>query len=423
MADISASMVMELRQRTGLGMMECKKALTEVGGDLAKAEELLRIRSGAKASKAAGRIAAEGIVGAYLAADGEVGGDGRGQLRDRLRRAQRGLRRASRSASRSSIAEKNPADVAALSALPLDGGTVESARAGAGAEDRREPRDPPLRALRDAGRLVQYLHGGGRIGVTVELDGGDEATGKDIAMHVAASAAPGAVRPVCVSRDQVPADLIAKEREIYAAQAADSGKPAEIVAKMVEGRIDKYLAEVTLLGQPFVKNPDETVEKYLKAKGATVKALRAVRRRRGHREEEGRLRRRGGGDGQGVDAAAVPARCHRARRSPTSRSRAMNPSTASPFRRPGRRRRQPRAAPAYRRILLKLSGEALMGDDPYGINREVIDRIVAEIAEVVAARRRDRRSSSAAATSSAASRPARRAWTAPPPTTWACWRR
>ena len=152
---------------------------------------------------------------------------------------------------------------------------------------------------------MQYLHGGGRIGVTVELDGGDEATGKDIAMHVAASAAPGAMRPVCVSRDQVPAELIAKERAIYAAQAAESGKPADIVAKMVEGRINKFLAEVTLLGQPFVKNPDETVEKYLKAQGRHRQGVRAVRRRRGHREEEGRLRRRGGGDGQGLTGAVA----------------------------------------------------------------------------------------------------------------------
>ena len=122
-------------------------------------------------------------------------------------------------------------------------------------------------------RLVQYLHGGGRIGVTVEIDGGDEQVGKDVAMHIAASAAPGAVRPVCVSRADVPADLIERERAIYNAQAAESGKPAEIAARMVEGRVNKFLAEVTLLGQAFVKNPDETVEKHLKANGATVKGF------------------------------------------------------------------------------------------------------------------------------------------------------
>jgi elongation factor Ts len=234
MADISASMVMELRQRTGLGMMECKKALTETAGDLAKAEELLRIKSGAKATKAASRIAAEGIVGAWLAADGRT----------------------------AAMVEVN----CETDFVSRNEDFLAFAKKLAHAIRRFARFATPA-------RLMQYLHGGGRIGVTVELEGGDEATGRDIAMHVAASAAPGAIRPVCISRDQVPAELIAKEREIYAAQAADSGKPADIVAKMVEGRINKYLAEVTLLGQPFVKNPDESVEKHLKAKGAAVKAF------------------------------------------------------------------------------------------------------------------------------------------------------
>jgi elongation factor Ts len=272
MAEISASMVMELRQRTGLGMMECKKALAETGGDLAKAEELLRIKSGAKATKAAGRVAAEGIVGAWLAADGRTGAMVEVNCEtDFVSRNDDFVAFAKKLAQ--VIGERNPADLAAVAALPLDGGTVESTRQalvqkiGENLAIRRYAR------FATPARLMQYLHGGGRIGVTVELEGGDEATGRDIAMHVAASAAPGAVRPVCVSRDQVPAELIAKEREIYSAQAAESGKPAEIVAKMVEGRINKYLAEVTLLGQPFVKNPDESVEKHLKSKGAAVKGF------------------------------------------------------------------------------------------------------------------------------------------------------
>jgi elongation factor Ts len=272
MADISASMVMELRQRTGLGMMECKKALAETGGDLAKAEELLRIKSGAKATKAAGRVTAEGIVGAWLAADGRTGAMVEVNCEtDFVSRNDDFVAFAKKLAQ--VIGERNPADLAAVAALPLDGGTVESTRQalvqkiGENLAIRRYAR------FATPARLMQYLHGGGRIGVTVELEGGDEATGRDIAMHVAASAAPGAVRPVCVSRDQVPAELIAKEREIYSAQAAESGKPAEIVAKMVEGRINKYLAEVTLLGQPFVKNPDESVEKHLKSKGAAVKGF------------------------------------------------------------------------------------------------------------------------------------------------------
>jgi elongation factor Ts len=272
MAEISASMVMELRQRTGLGMMECKKALAETGGDLAKAEELLRIKSGAKATKAAGRVTAEGIVGAWLAADGRTGAMVEVNCEtDFVSRNDDFVAFAKKLAQ--AIGERNPADLAAVAALPLDGGTVESVRQALVQKIGENLAIRRFARFATPARLMQYLHGGGRIGVTVELEGGDEATGRDIAMHVAASAAPGAVRPVCVSRDQVPAELIAKEREIYTAQAAESGKPAEIVAKMVEGRVNKYLAEVTLLGQPFVKNPDESVEKHLKSKGAAVKGF------------------------------------------------------------------------------------------------------------------------------------------------------
>jgi elongation factor Ts len=270
MAEISASMVMELRQRTGLGMMECKKALAESAGDLAKAEDLLRIKSGAKASKAAGRVAAEGIVGAYLAADGKLAAMVELNCEtDFVSRNDDFIAFAKELAQL--VADRNPANVEALAALPLSGGTVESVRValvqkiGENMSIRRFVR------FTTPARLVQYLHGGGRVGVTVEFDGGSDAVGKDVAMHIAASIAN--IRPVCVSRDQVPADLIEKERAIYTAQAADSGKPADIVAKMVEGRVNKFLAENTLLGQPFVKNPDETVEKHLKASGATVKSF------------------------------------------------------------------------------------------------------------------------------------------------------
>ncbi len=270
MADISASRVMELRQRTGLGMMECKKALTETAGDLAKAEELLRIKSGAKASKAAGRVAAEGIIGAYLAPDARTGALVEVNCEtDFVSRNDDFIGFARRLAQ--AVAEGDPADVATLSGASIDGGTVESMRQalvqkiGENLSIRRFVR------MHTEGRLAQYLHGGGRIGVMVELAGGSDVVGKDIAMHVAAGAAPGATRPVCVSRDEVPAELIARERDIYTAQAAESGKPAEIVARMVEGRINKYLAEITLLGQPFVKNPDETVGKYLEANGARVR--------------------------------------------------------------------------------------------------------------------------------------------------------
>ena len=272
MADISASSVMELRSRTGLGMMECKKALAEAGGDMAKAEELLRIRSGAKASKAAARVAAEGVVGAWMSADAKTGALCEVNCEtDFVARNEDFVAFAKRCAQL--VAERDPADVAALTALPLDGGTVESLRQALVQKIGENLSIRRFRRFHTAAKLASYVHGGGRIGVMVEFDGGDAALGKDIAMHVAASGAPGAIRPVAVSRNEVPADLIAKEREIYTAQAAESGKPPEIVAKMVEGRVAKFLSEVTLLGQPFVKNPDETVEKVLKAKQASVKAF------------------------------------------------------------------------------------------------------------------------------------------------------
>jgi elongation factor Ts len=272
MADISASMVMELRSRTGLGMMECKKALAETGGDLAKAEELLRVRSGAKASKAASRIAAEGIVGVWMSADAKTGAMVEVNCEtDFVAKNEDFVAYAKKAAEL--VAHKHPADVAALAVLPLDGGTVESVRQSLVQKIGENVSIRRFRRFHTAAHLASYVHGGGRIGVMVELDGGDAALGKDIAMHVAASGAPGAIRPVAVSRAEVPAELIAKEREIYTAQAAESGKPPEIVAKMVDGRVAKFLSEVTLLGQPFVKNPDETVEKVLKAKHASVKAF------------------------------------------------------------------------------------------------------------------------------------------------------
>jgi elongation factor Ts len=272
MAEIAASKVMELRARTGLGMMECKKALTETQGDMAKAEELLRIKSGAKATKAADRIAAEGVIGAAMSADARTGSmievncetDFVARNHDFVAFAK---------ALAQLVVDKDPADLAALSALPVNGGSVEQARQ---ALVQKLGENISLRRFVRVGtadKLAQYLHGGGRIGVTVAYQGGDEQVGKDLAMHVAASAAPGAVRPVCVSRDQVPADLIDRERAIYLAQATESGKSAEIVAKMVEGRISKYLGEVTLHGQPFVKDPEQTVEKYLRSKGTKVESF------------------------------------------------------------------------------------------------------------------------------------------------------
>ncbi len=272
MAEIAASKVMELRSRTGLGMMECKKALTETQGDMAKAEDLLRIKSGAKASKAAERIAAEGVIGTAISADRKIAAMVEVNCETDFVARSPAFQAFAKGLAQL-IVDKDPSNLAALVALAGDGGSVESMRQalvqklGENISIRRFVR------VATADRLAQYVHGGGRIGVTVAYEGGDEQTGKDIAMHVAASAAPGAVRPLCVSRDQVPAELIDKERTIVAAQAAESGKPAQIVGKMVEGRINKFLAEVTLHGQPFVKDPEQTVEKYLRSKGAKVESF------------------------------------------------------------------------------------------------------------------------------------------------------
>ena len=260
MAEITAGMVKALREKTDAPMMECKKALTEADGDLDRAEELLRVKLGNKASKAASRVTAEGIVTALV--EGQVGvlleinceTDFVAKNEDFLRFAKQVAE---------TIARQDPASVEVLLGLPLDGKTVDETRAalvgkiGENLAIRRF-----VRYATDA-RLATYLHGT-RIGVLVEYDAADEQVGKDVAMHVAAS------RPLTVSKDEVPADKIEAERKVFAAQAAESGKPADIVARMVEGRVSKYLAEVALLGQPFVKNPDETVEKMLKAKNAKV---------------------------------------------------------------------------------------------------------------------------------------------------------
>jgi elongation factor Ts len=263
MADISASMVMELRQRTGLGMMECKKVLAEAAGDLAKAEELLRIRSGAKA-EGRGRVTAE-ARGSWMSADATSGA----MVEVNRETGCRAERDSRLRAGRLFVAAKNGTDVAALPALPMDGGTVESVRQ---ALVQKIGENPSIRRFRRFATACTALRARRRPYVIVEIDGGDDVLGghRDARRGVRCA---GAIRPVCVSKDQVPAELVAKEREIFSAQAAESGKPPEIVAKMVDGRIAKYLAEVTLLGQPFVKNPDETVEKVLKAKGATVKAF------------------------------------------------------------------------------------------------------------------------------------------------------
>jgi len=264
MAEISASMVMDLRQRTGLGMMECKKALTEAGGDLAKAEELLRIKSGAKASKAAGRIAAEGVIGLYVAPDAKTAAMVEVNCETDFV-AKNDDFRAFAAEIAQVIARDNPADATALGTRSLASGeTIEARRTalvqkiGENLSIRRFARKVA------AGRIASYVHGN-RIGVLVDLTGGEDSLGKDLAMHVAAS------KPMAVSGEQVPAEVVAKEKAIAAARAADSGKPSDIVEKMVNGAVAKFLAEVTLLAQPFVKGDGkQTVGQLVKAQGAVV---------------------------------------------------------------------------------------------------------------------------------------------------------
>ncbi len=266
MAEITASMVKELREMTGLGMMECKKALAETDGDMKAAEDLLRIKSGAKASKAAGRIAAEGVIGAYISADNKCGALVEVNCEtDFVARNEDIINFAKTLAGL--IATKNITDVAVLSdAVLSDGETVEAARKalvmklGENISIRRCGRHETQ------DQLAYYLHGT-KIGVMVDYTGGDEALGKDLAMHIAAS------KPMCVSKEQVSADVLEHERQIFTAQAAESGKPANIIEKMVDGRITKYLAEITLLGQPFVKDPEQTVEKLLAKKSAKVSSF------------------------------------------------------------------------------------------------------------------------------------------------------
>jgi elongation factor Ts len=262
---ISATQVKELRERTGLGMMECKQALAETNGDMGAAEDLLRKRAGAKVEKKAGRTAAEGAIGLYVSADRKVAA--LAEVNSETDFVAKGDDFAAfANAAAQSVAARNPANIDALYGAPLrnNGETVAHAREalvmklGENIGVRRF-----VRYAATSGHIGSYVHGR-KIGVLVELDGGDEVLAKDIAMHIAAS------RPHCISKEQVPADVIAKEKEIFAEQAKASGKPANIIEKMIDGRISKFIGEVTLLGQPFVKDPDTTVEKLLKSANAKV---------------------------------------------------------------------------------------------------------------------------------------------------------
>ncbi len=263
MADITAAMVRELRDKTDAPMMECKKALTEASGDLGRAEELLRIRLGNKASKASARVASEGVVGTHITADGRLGAIVEVNCEtDFVAKNEDFLAFAGKLAEL--IVSKDPADVEAMAALPLDGSTVEEVRRALVGRIGENMSIRRFSRIAATGKIARYVHGGSRIGVLVDFVGSDETLAKDLAMHIAAA------KPVALSKEQVPADLLKKERDIAAEKAAESGKPAAIADKMIEGSVQKFLKEVTLLGQPFVKDDKQTVEALLKSKDASV---------------------------------------------------------------------------------------------------------------------------------------------------------
>ena len=266
MADITAAMVKELRELTGLGMMECKKALEEAGGDMKKAEELLRIKSGATASKAASRVAADGAIGTYL--EGKVGALVEVNAEtDFVAKNPDFIEFAAKVAEL--VAKQKPADVAALSALSIGSETVEAARQklvqkiGENITVRRFER------VESQGKLLDYVHPGSKVAVIVDFEG-DAEVAKDLTHHIAFA------KPRYMTKAEYPADAVAAERKILEARAAESGKPPEIVAKMVEGGINKFLAEITLLGQPFVKDDKQTVEKMLAAKKSRLRGYRLL---------------------------------------------------------------------------------------------------------------------------------------------------
>ncbi len=266
MAAITASMVAELRAKTDAPMMECKKALTEAEGNMDKAEEILRVKLGNKAGKAAARITAEGVVaasiagttGALLEVNCETDFVTKNDSFIGLAKAAAEL-----------IAKNNPADVAALGALPYSqdgfGPTLEEVRKGLIGKIGENMSFRRFKRFSGDSKLASYLHGT-RIGVVVEYQG-EEAAAKDVAMHIAA------MKPVALTSADVPAELIEKERSVATAKAAESGKPADIAAKMIEGSVQKYLKEVSLFDQPFVKNDKQTVGQMLKAANTTVKGF------------------------------------------------------------------------------------------------------------------------------------------------------
>ncbi|MDR0529503.1 MAG: translation elongation factor Ts [Zoogloeaceae bacterium] len=263
MAEITAGMVKELREKTDAPMMECKKALTEAGGDSLKAEEILRVKLGSKASKAAARVTAEGVVGIYIS--GKTGAILEVNCETDFV-AKNAEFQALVDGSAKLIVERAPADTAALSLLPLSDGTVESVRAALVGKIGENMTLRRFARLEAKGTLYQYIHGGAKIGVLLDIVGGDETLGKDIAMHIAAS------KPKTLDASGVDPELVEVERRVAREKAREAQKPEAMLEKIAENAAQKFLAEVSLLGQVFVKaeNGKETVGQLLQRKGASV---------------------------------------------------------------------------------------------------------------------------------------------------------
>jgi len=261
MAEVTAALVKELREITGLGMMECKKALVESNGVLKAAEDLLRVKSGAKANKASGRIAAEGVIGTCISGDGKLAAmveincetDFVAKNADFLDFA---------STLAQLVAKHNPSDLAALSAISVEGGLVEAKRQALVQKIGENLSIRRFHRIQTGAKLVQYLHGV-KIGVLVEFEGEGD-VGKDLAMHIAFA------KPQFMSRSEVAPETITRERDVLVARAQESGKPANIAEKMVEGGLNKFLGDITLLGQAFIKDDKLTVEKMLAARHAKL---------------------------------------------------------------------------------------------------------------------------------------------------------
>lgn len=263
MAAITAAMVKALREKTDAPMMECKKALTEAGGDAAKAEEILRVKLGNKANKAASRVTAEGVIGMYIAPDAKTGAlievnsetDFVAKNPDFLKMAADAARL---------VVEKNPADIAALSALELDGKSLDQVRRDLIGKIGENMSLRRFKRLEAQGKLHAYVHGGARIASLVDVVGGDDTLAHDIAMHIAAS------KPKAIDRDGISADLIESERRVALEKAREAGKPEAILERIAEGSVQKFLKEVTLLNQPFVKDDKISVGQLLKQHNAKV---------------------------------------------------------------------------------------------------------------------------------------------------------